>query len=48
LRPEAARAVVSTGSRLFRLDLQTQSLEDIYSAYFKEVGHGSNQNPGVN
>ncbi len=48
LRPEAAHAVVSTGSRLFRLDLQTQSLEDIYSAYFKEVGHGSNQNPGVN
>ena len=39
LRPEAAQAVVSAGGRLFRLDVQTQSLDDIYTAYFKEAGH---------
>ncbi len=37
LRPEAARAVVTAGGRLFRLDVFTQSLEEIYSKYFKEV-----------
>ena len=39
LRPEAARAVVTAGGRLFRLDVHTQSLEEIYSKYFKEVEH---------
>jgi ABC-2 type transport system ATP-binding protein len=39
LRPEAAQAVVTAGGRLFRLDVQAQSLDDIYAAYFKEVEH---------
>lgn len=40
VRPEAAQAVVSAGGRLLRLGVQAQSLDDIYSAYFKEVEHG--------
>lgn len=43
LRPEAAQAVVQAGGRLYKLDVQTQSLEEIYSAYFKEVEHGTTQ-----
>lgn len=39
IRPEAAQAVVSAGGRLYRLGVQMQSLDDIYSAYFKEVEH---------
>jgi ABC-2 type transport system ATP-binding protein len=39
IRPEAAQAILSTGARLLRLDVQSQSLDDIYSAYFKEVKH---------
>lgn len=35
LRPEVAQAVVAGGGRLFRLDVQLQSLDDIYEAYFK-------------
>lgn len=38
--PEAAEAVISAGGRLLRLGVQAQSLDDIYSAYFKEVEHG--------
>jgi ABC-2 type transport system ATP-binding protein len=38
--PEAAEAVISSGGRLLRLGVQTQSLDDIYSTYFKEVEHG--------
>jgi ABC-2 type transport system ATP-binding protein len=37
---EAAEAVISSGGRLLRLGVQTQSLDDIYSTYFKEVEHG--------
>jgi ABC-2 type transport system ATP-binding protein len=48
IRPEAARAVISAGGRLLDLGIRTQSLDDIYSAYFKEVEHGrSHQIPTV-
>jgi ABC-2 type transport system ATP-binding protein len=39
LRAEAAKAVIEAGVRLLKLDAETQSLEDIYAEYFKEVGH---------
>lgn len=39
IRPEAAQAVVAAGGRLLQLNVQMQSLDDIYSAYFKEVEH---------
>jgi len=39
VRAEAAQAVISAGGRLLHLGIQTQSLDDIYSAYFKEVEH---------
>jgi ABC-2 type transport system ATP-binding protein len=39
VRAEAARAVIDAGGRLLRLGIQAQSLDDIYSAYFKEVQH---------
>jgi ABC-2 type transport system ATP-binding protein len=37
IRPEAAQAVITGGGRLLQLGVQAQSLDDIYSAYFKEV-----------
>ena len=43
VRPEVAQAVISAGGRLLNLGMQTQSLDDIYSAYFKEVDHGENK-----
>lgn len=39
IRPEAAEAVISAGGRLLHLGVHAQSLDDIYSAYFKEVEH---------
>lgn len=39
LRPEAARAVVQAGGRLFALHAETPSLEEIYARYFQEVDH---------
>jgi ABC-2 type transport system ATP-binding protein len=39
IRPEAAQAVITAGGRLLQLNVQMQSLDDIYSAYFKEVEH---------
>ena len=39
VRPEVAQAVLSAGGRLLRLSKQTESLDDVYSAYFKEVEH---------
>lgn len=47
LRPEIAQAVVSAQGRLYKLDLQAQSLDDIYSAYFKEVEHGASPVPAA-
>ena len=43
IRPEVAQAVISAGGRLFNLGMQIQSLDDIYSTYFKEVDHGENK-----
>ncbi len=37
LRPEAAAAVIKAGGRLFNLEVAEQSLDDIYSHFFKEV-----------
>lgn len=43
LRPEVAQAVIAAGARLYRLDVQAQSLDDIYTAYFKEVENDPNR-----
>ncbi len=40
LRAEAAQAVIQAGGRLLSLDIETQSLNDIYIKYFEEVKHG--------
>ena len=48
IRPEAAQAVISAGGRLLRLSVQTQSLDDIYSAYFKEVEHDGSLSAATN
>jgi len=39
LRAEAAAAVVKSGGRLLKLDVEAQSLDDIYARYFEEVNH---------
>jgi ABC-2 type transport system ATP-binding protein len=39
LRAEAAAAVVHAGARLLKLEVETQSLDDIYAHYFQEVEH---------
>lgn len=39
VRAEAAEAVITAGGKLLKLGIQAQSLDDIYSAYFKEVEH---------
>lgn len=39
LRPEVATAVASAGGRLFALELERPSLDDIYARYFEEVEH---------
>jgi ABC-2 type transport system ATP-binding protein len=48
VRAEAARAVIDAGGRLLRLGIQAQSLDDIYSAYFKEVQHDGSHIAPVN
>ena len=42
LRAEAAAAVVNAGGRLYGLDVEAPSLDEIYSRYFREVSHGTN------
>jgi len=42
IRPELARAVITANGRLLSLGVQTQSLYDIYIAYFKEVQYDRN------
>jgi len=37
LRAEAARAVVLSGGSLLKLDVEAQSLDEIYAHYFQEV-----------
>ena len=39
LRPEVARAVVEAGGKLFELELEEPSLDEIYRAYFQGVNH---------
>jgi len=39
IRAEVAQAIISAGGRLLQLGVQAQSLDDIYTAYFKEVEH---------
>ncbi len=48
VRAEAAQAVISAGGRLLRLGIQAQSLDDIYTAYFKEVQHDGSHIAPVN
>nr|WP_290670009.1 ABC transporter ATP-binding protein [Ardenticatena sp.] len=40
LRPEAAKAVIQAGGKLFSLAVEEPNLEEIYARYFKEVEHG--------
>jgi ABC-2 type transport system ATP-binding protein len=40
VRAEAAKAVIGTGANLLRLDIEAQSLDEIYTQYFQEVKHG--------
>jgi len=37
VRAQAAQAVIEAGGMLLKLDVQAQSLDDIYAGYFKEV-----------
>ncbi len=39
IRPQIAEAVVQAGGKLLQLDIETQSLDDIYARYFQEVEH---------
>jgi len=39
VRAETARAVVSSGGSLLHLDVEAQSLDEIYAHYFKEANH---------
>ncbi len=39
LRPQAAEAVIAAGCHLLKLDIETQSLDEIYARYFQEVEH---------
>ena len=41
LRAEAGAAVVNAGGRLYGLDVEAPSLDEIYSRYFQEVSHGA-------
>jgi ABC-2 type transport system ATP-binding protein len=41
LRPDVAQAVQMAGGRLFKLDMEMQSLDVIYSRFFEEVEHGN-------
>jgi len=40
VRPQVAAQVVQAGGRLLRLDVETPSLDEIYTHYFQEVRHG--------
>jgi len=41
LRADAASAVVNAGGRLYGLDVEAPSLDEIYSVYFKEATNGA-------
>jgi ABC-2 type transport system ATP-binding protein len=40
LRAAAAATAIQSGGKLLKLDVETQSLDDIYAHYFQEVEHG--------
>lgn len=42
VRADAASAVIQAGGRLQALNVEQQSLDDIYTRYFKEVKHAAN------
>jgi len=48
VRAEAAQAVISAGGRLKHLGMRMQSLDDIYSTYFKEVEYDGSHISAVN
>ena len=37
----SSAAAIHSGGKLLKLDVETQSLDDIYAHYFQEVEHGS-------
>lgn len=41
IRPQVAEAVVQAGGKLLQLDIETQSLDEIYARYFQKVEHVS-------
>lgn len=41
IRPQVAQAVVQAGGKLLQLDIETQSLDEIYARYFQKVEHVS-------
>jgi len=41
VRADAADAIIKAGGRLRGLNIESQSLDDIYTRYFEEVGHES-------
>ena len=41
IRADAAEAVIKAGGRLHGLNVESQSLDDIYTRYFEEVSHES-------
>ena len=41
VRADAADAIINAGGRLRALNVESQSLDDIYTHYFEEVNHGS-------
>ncbi|MCX8062827.1 MAG: ABC transporter ATP-binding protein [Anaerolineales bacterium] len=43
IRPEVARAVVQSGADLLGLEVEAQSLDEIYARYFEEVKHAQTE-----
>jgi ABC-2 type transport system ATP-binding protein len=43
IRPEVARAVVQSGANLLGLEVEAQSLDEIYARYFEEVKHAQKE-----
>lgn len=43
IRPEVARSVVQSGANLLGLEVEAQSLDEIYARYFEEVKHAQKE-----
>lgn len=43
IRAAVAKAVVESGAQLLRLDVEAQSLDEIYARYFEEVKHAAQE-----